>query len=86
LEASALAAEAEEEAADQAWMKALDRCDDALLRLLRTPSPSLSEINWKIHTLRRQDCSEAVEKAGWAYVLQEFTTASGEIEPLMQRI
>lgn len=85
-ETSAQAAKAEEEVAEQAWMRALDRCDRALLRLLKTSSPGLLEINWKIHTLRRQDCSDAVEQAGWSYVLEEMTAAIGCPEPLPQRL
>lgn len=81
------AVEAEAKSTDRKWQKAISRHDASLLRLLQTPSPTLSELAWKVQTLREENCSDDVEQAGWAFVVREMAIMSGaRVEPLLERI
>lgn len=81
------AVEVEAKSVDREWQKAISRHDASLLRLLQTPSPSLSELAWKVRTLREENCSDDVEQAGWTFVVREMATISGaRVEPLLEQI
>jgi hypothetical protein len=71
LEAAAAKTRAASEAASAAYSAAIRRMDMALLRLIRTPAPTGEELRWKVEALRKRDCSDAVEEAGWTYVAAE---------------
>lgn len=65
-------ASATEEVTNKAWCTAIAKSDAQQLRVLRTPAPTLRELQWKIEMLRKADCNDHTEKAGWAYVMSEL--------------
>lgn len=65
-------AKARSDKAYNASAAVIDHNDIQLLRVFRTPAPGLTELCWKIDTLRREDCSGHAEEQGWAYVLEEL--------------
>ncbi len=71
-EADAVEAKALSEGASSAASVALHHHDAMLLRLLCMPSPSITELRWKIGVLLDEDCGCEIEQKGWAYLKDEL--------------